>query len=276
MPGFGFEERTPFLRLRYETNELRNDNWVRLDDILGSAYTPGSPIQLPPNVVLPPTGVIPGLYGDAAHTVTLTVDAAGRIFALLNVAILIGDANITGLAYTKLTGAPTIPTTLPPSGPAGGDLAGSTYPNPVIAGSAVTRAKLAPNAPCGTPVTTTLPTSQTWSGPLAFTTIGSVVVPTRGGSVLLIAAPALSAVATPAGGTNVSLRWLRDGTQLVSTSYLINTDTHHDALGTLTWIDPAPAAGTHTYAFQLAIDLAGGTVLSSNLTGGSIMGMEVG
>jgi hypothetical protein len=55
-----------------------------------------------------------------------------------------------------------IPTTLPPSGAAGGDLAGSTYPNPVVAAGAITAAKIAAGV-----IPTTLPPSGAAGGDLA-------------------------------------------------------------------------------------------------------------
>jgi hypothetical protein len=97
----------------------------------------------------PPSGPAGGDLGAPGSTYPNPTIAAGAVT----------DAKIVGMAYTKLTGAPT---SLPPSGTAGGDLVGSTYPNPVVAAGAITAAKIAAGV-----IPTTLPPSGAAGGDLA-------------------------------------------------------------------------------------------------------------
>lgn len=69
-----------------------------------------------PNPTLSTTGVPAGSYGNASNYSTFNVDSKGRLTA---------------------AGQVPLPTSLPPNGAAGGDLAG-TYPNPALSASGVT------------------------------------------------------------------------------------------------------------------------------------------
>jgi hypothetical protein len=137
--------------------------WRTTDGNLFVYYDDGNSAQFVPAVSTGqylgtglPTGDVPPGEGDLAGTYPAPTIALNAVTTNKIADGAVTDAKIVSVAWSKITGAPT---TMPPSGPAGGILQG-TYPNPsgvLWSGVVGAPAAFPPSGPAGGALTGTYP-----------------------------------------------------------------------------------------------------------------------
>jgi hypothetical protein len=165
-----------------------------------------------------------------------------------------------------------------PSGPAGGDLAGSTYPNPVIAALAVTKAKLAAGA-TSTVVATAAP-GLFASGPTGtWKTVVTSPAVTMATGQLVIVFPAVGLTYTgPASGGTVYTRIARDAGAVTVLQQRVDLGaasgtTDSWIVPVYTVVDTTAAAGSHTWSLDVQVAIGTGSIATPNDNAGELLAL---
>jgi Collagen triple helix repeat (20 copies) len=191
----------------------------------------------------------------------------------------------TGTVLTKAsatdyaTGWTALPTALPPSGPAGADLAGSTYPNPVVAAGAITTAKLAVGAATPANASVFIPLSQSYAGGTTESApIATLAITTRGGIVVGILRSGFF-IQTIGFGAQGYINVYRDTTLVARQRYELVGDNVHTTVAMcpgFVFLDTGAPAGAHTYKITVSTSATSVTMATTASDAGAFQLLELG